>query len=305
MRYRALLFASLILLAGCGGGGSGPASTPLGKAVFTVTWPDAARLVPVAANSVRITLTGGSFTVSQVLTRPATGNTATATFDAVPVGQLLATAAAFPTTDGTGTPQAFASLPITVEPNVIAHADLTMASTIDHLEITPPVATLTAGDNLQLIMAARDRNGAVVFTSPSTIQWVSSAPGVASTDANGGITALTMGDAPITVTETESGKSATAPITVKLRIQISPVTVQVPVGGSQLFSARVTGASNTGVTWSVQEGSVGGSISPSGQYVAPPARGTFHVVATSAADPTQQAVATVTVQSGTGQVVIQ
>ena len=49
------------------------------------------------------------------------------------------------------------------------------------------------------------------------------------------------------------------------------------------FTASVWGASNNEVTWSVQETTSGGSISPSGIYTAPSAAGVYHVVATSAA----------------------
>ena len=62
-------------------------------------------------------------------------------------------------------------------------------------------------------------------------------------------------------------------------------------GGTQQFTATVTGTSNTAVTWSAS----GGSISPSGWFTAPAIIGIYTVQATSAADPSQSASATVTV----------
>ena len=60
--------------------------------------------------------------------------------------------------------------------------------------------------------------------------------------------------------------------------------------------ATVSGTTNTGVTWSVQE-SFGGTINSTGLYTAPPDTwGTFHVVATSQANPTSMGIATVAVQ---------
>ena len=53
------------------------------------------------------------------------------------------------------------------------------------------------------------------------------------------------------------------------------------------------------VNWSVQEGTTGGTITNAGLYTAPDTTGTFHVVATNAADTSQSSVATVTV-SGIG-----
>ena len=49
------------------------------------------------------------------------------------------------------------------------------------------------------------------------------------------------------------------------------------------------------MTWSVQEGAAGGTIAATGVYSAPAVAGTYHVVATSVADPAKSAIATVTV----------
>src|SRR5262249_154480 len=65
------------------------------------------------------------------------------------------------------------------------------------------------------------------------------------------------------------------------------------------FSAMVTGTvagQSTAVTWSVQEAG-GGTVDGSGHYTAPASAGTFHVIATSVADPTKKGSATVTVTS--------
>jgi len=57
----------------------------------------------------------------------------------------------------------------------------------------------------------------------------------------------------------------------------------------------VTGTPNQTVTWSVQEGLTSGVIDVNGNYIAPNRSGTFYVVATSQADATKSAVATVTI----------
>jgi chemotaxis response regulator CheB len=67
------------------------------------------------------------------------------------------------------------------------------------------------------------------------------------------------------------------------------------VNHSQTFTASVLNASNPGVTWSVREGSNGGSVTSGGVYTAPSAAGTYHVVATSQQDTSKTATATVTV----------
>ncbi len=80
-----------------------------------------------------------------------------------------------------------------------------------------------------------------------------------------------------------------------VEVAITPTSATVPAGGTQAFTATVTGSANTAVTWSVQEGAAGGTITQAGLYTAPAIAGTYHVVATSQADPTKSAVATVTV----------
>lgn len=74
--------------------------------------------------------------------------------------------------------------------------------------------------------------------------------------------------------------------------------IDITFGQSQTFIATVTGTTNTAVTWTVQEGTAGGAITAAGVYTPPTTAGTYHVVATSQADTTQQCVATIVVQSG-------
>jgi hypothetical protein len=87
-------------------------------------------------------------------------------------------------------------------------------------------------------------------------------------------------------------------------VAVVPANVRVTTGASVSFGATVTGTSNGVVTWSVMEGPAGGTVDGSGQYVAPAAPGTFHVVATSRADPTISSTAIVTVVAPTAITVI-
>jgi len=83
-------------------------------------------------------------------------------------------------------------------------------------------------------------------------------------------------------------------------IGISPSTVVLFPGGRQSFSCNVAAVDNT-CKWSIQEGAAGGSLSPSGPavvYTAPAEAGTYHVIATSNADSTRSAAATITVADG-------
>jgi len=65
-------------------------------------------------------------------------------------------------------------------------------------------------------------------------------------------------------------------------------SVSMPPSGCLLASAVVTGATDTRVTWTLQEGSSGGTVSAKGLYTAPATAGTYHLVATSLQDPTKK-----------------
>jgi hypothetical protein len=82
-----------------------------------------------------------------------------------------------------------------------------------------------------------------------------------------------------------------------ISVYISPAAAAVDQGDTVQFTAGVGGSSNQAVTWSIQEGAAGGTISPSGLYTAPGAAMTVHVVATSVADPSKSFSATVTVNA--------
>lgn len=86
-------------------------------------------------------------------------------------------------------------------------------------------------------------------------------------------------------------------------VVVTPRNASVTQGGTQQFSAAVTGASNTAVTWTVAEGA-GGSITAGGVYTAPTATGTYHVTATLQANAAVSDTATVTVTAPVVTVVI-
>jgi hypothetical protein len=85
-----------------------------------------------------------------------------------------------------------------------------------------------------------------------------------------------------------------APAPVSVAVSVSPSSATLIPGATWQFTATVTGSANTVVTWSVQE-PAGGSITNAGLYTSPNTAGTFHVVATSLADPSKTYVATVNV----------
>ena len=213
------LALTIIALVGCGGGGS--TQPPKGRAIFTVFWPFRSRVIPVAAESVKITLSTKPER-SQYLVRP---DQTEVTFDEVPVGDYMATMTAYPMKDGTGTAQARATIPVKIVENAPVRLSVTTESAIDHLEIAPGSAALNLGEVQTFSVTAKDAQGNVVMTSPKTILWSSSDKQIIRVEASGAALAAGGGTAKITVQETESGKSASADGTV-----VVPLTLDVYKG---------------------------------------------------------------------------
>jgi Tol biopolymer transport system component len=80
-----------------------------------------------------------------------------------------------------------------------------------------------------------------------------------------------------------------------IKVAITPTTTTSVINQSVQFSATVTGTTNKAVTWTVKE-SAAGTVKE-GLYQAPVVNGTYHVVATSVADPTKSASAEVAVSA--------
>ncbi len=99
------------------------------------------------------------------------------------------------------------------------------------------------------------------------------------------------------VSVADSTKSASATVSVSaaqtVSVSVSPTAVAMPQKWQQQFAAIVSGSSNTAVLWSVKQGT--GTISQSGLYTAPQVVETDVISATSQADSTKSASASVTV----------
>ena len=191
------------------------------------------------------------------------------------------------------------------DPSKSGSAVVAVASSVA-VSISPTEAQVTAG-------AQKQFTATVTGTTNSAVSWSvvgSGCSGVAcgSISTSGLYTAPTSTPTPpqVSVTATsvaDPTKSATSSVTIipEVSVTVSPSTVQLPVLGHQQFTATVTGSSNTSVTWRIAGGCIGaacGTISASGVYTAPPAvpsPAQVSVTATSVADPTKSASATVTV----------
>jgi len=105
---------------------------------------------------------------------------------------------------------------------------------------------------------------------------------------------------------TSNGSSETPPPTTS-NVTVAPATVSLKKGGSQTFTATVSGTIDQNVFWEIAEAtpksgdSTHGFISNGGVYVAPttvPNPAIVTIKAVSGADPTKSGTATVTLQAG-------
>src|SRR5438128_1427995 len=104
-REFSLIILMIRLLSGCGGGTDSKSGT--GRAEFKILWPERSRLIPDASNSIKVEIRrGGALVDSKVAPRPAAGSSSLIIFDNLPVAQVSAEAAAYPSVDGTGVAQA-------------------------------------------------------------------------------------------------------------------------------------------------------------------------------------------------------
>lgn len=179
------------------------------------------------------------------------------------------------------------------DPTQVATATVTLVSNIA-VTVNPSSANLTDGQTQQFT--------ATVFgTTTSDVTW-SLSPAVGTISATGLYTAPSPVPAKITVTVkatsvADPGVSDTATINLSppaVSITIAPTSVSLTNSQTQQFVATVTGHPNTAVTWSISPPV--GTIAPDGLYTAPstiPVAQKVTVTATSAADPTKSASATV------------
>lgn len=220
MRKTAPLLLAL-LLAGCGGGGSshGGTATPAAKGTATVSiaWPArSARFVPVASNSVVVTLSlDGVQSGQQTLPRPTDdASTATATFTGLAYGDYVVTLAAYPNADGSGNAQATgaASLPVTEDAPGVANVSLT-----------------TTVANLSILPLAFRKNQTAVAT-------------VGATDAAGNTVLLAVGDA------TEGITWSADPIPNTLGAMVDAVTFSSQTGTSVTLTGVHSGTTQVHAT---------------------------------------------------------
>ncbi len=94
----------------------------------------------------------------------------------------------------------------------------------------------------------------------------------------------------------QTPKPLPQPTPPAVTITVSPDAITTLSGRPTQFAAQISAPPDQNqITWSVVEGNAGGTISSTGLYLAPEAQGTFHVKATSVANPAVSSTAAVSV----------
>jgi len=164
-------------------------------------------------------------------------------------------------------------------------------------ETQPFTATVSGSSNTSVTWSVNGVNGGNPTVGTISATGLYTAPPLVPNPASVSITAKSAAD---------SSKAASAQVSVKLKISISPMTPSVELFHAQQFSAAIVGVSNTTVQWSINDvqggNSVVGTIDSTGIYTAPiflPSPATVNVKATSVADPSQTASTTTTLVADT------
>ena len=215
MAICAILCLGALVLAGCGGAHS-PSHSQFGEVRVTVDWPaEDVRLIPAGAQSVKAEVYEVAAKVGEaVMARPSGQTSTSCTIGDVPPGSATVSVTACPNADGSGTPMASGGTTVTVVAAQTAQVEITMASTIVSVEVTPAGPSTAVGQTVQLAAAAKDSQDRIVLVASGKIQWTSSANSVATVDSTGKVTGVSQGTADITATDTESGKSGSDMVTV-------------------------------------------------------------------------------------------
>jgi hypothetical protein len=276
-RLAALLLA-VAALSACGG--SGPTAEAARTDVAVVVDPSSAALAPAGSVTFAATVTGTANTAVTWSVQESGGGTVDTTGRYVAPGaagvyHVVARSTADATASASATVTIVAPVAVTISPRtatVAASGSVAFA------------ATVASSADTAVSYAVQESSGCGSVTAAG----VYTAPGAAATCHV------------IATSHADATKSDVATVTVtapppSVAISVTPSSKAINSCQSVTLAATVTGSSNTAVTWSVQEGSAGGTVTSAGVFTASATAGTYHVVATSAADPTKTAVATVTV----------
>lgn len=298
------LLPLMVSLTGCGGGGGHPGPS-VSFVRIAIDWPARSRDVTAVSSALSALIIvkgsaadGSDFTFGE--NRKTTDPSAyTGTYTSsgqTRVGTWPLQVKFYAQPNATGDVVAVANGQIPVPSQYGNITNVTTTGTIKNVTI-PAGQIVLVGQHTDLAFSTTDANGTVIAVTPGSAFFkVVTGTSALQIDQNGQATGVAPGTATVTVT-VDGITSAAQTVTVApaTSITLTPDSASLPTGGTQTFTATVNGISSQSVTWSVQEGQAGGTITGGGVYTAPSTSGTYHVVATSTVNNQVTGTAVVTV----------
>lgn len=232
--YRvSLLLGSLLALLSSGCGGSKGGSTPSSKLSLAINWPARGRLIPDAANSIKLQVfVGPDEVASKVVARPEGGEgTTTIVIENLPPVTVTLKASAHPNADGTGTAQAMGTTLLTLTASSITSTSILMGSTIHHIGLSPSISSVRFNESKTVTATAFDQANNMILTSPANWTWQVSNGNlqVAPEGSSCTVTGASAGSANLTIRETESGVQLVTALTITSGTGSNGYTI-IPIG---------------------------------------------------------------------------
>jgi hypothetical protein len=259
----------LVFLAGCGGGSSSTES----QAVIIRISPSSVNVVQGGNQNFTSSVTGSSNTgVTWSVMEGAAGGTITSS------GQYTAPNAA-----------GLFHVVATSQADIAKSATANVVVPAVAISVQPNAVSMTTGESITFkAQVSGTLNTAVVWSVQEGSGGQISGSGNYTAPAGFGVFHV------VATSQADTTKTSVAVVNVgAVSVSVIPSSDVLGPGGVRQFSASVASAIQQAVSWSVQEGAAGGSITGNGLYTAPNQVGNFHAIATSVVDPSKSATATV------------
>jgi uncharacterized protein YjdB len=206
--------AACVLLYGCGSGTQTAATS--GDLALRVAWPQATRLIPASARSVRVTVTdSGGYAIGLTANRPSgTGTFSTLFFGSLRPGAVALFAKAYTAADAQGVVVAQAAQTAQVAAGATAEVTVELASAVTAVTLSPTRVAVAVDATQAVTASARNADDDTVPLAATGNTWVSGDPAIATVSASGVVRGIAPGTTEITFTEVQSGTQVSVPVTV-------------------------------------------------------------------------------------------
>jgi uncharacterized protein YjdB len=295
---------------GCGGSKGGGGATPSPSSsptpgerqvspTYTIIWPNRSRALnpPASTRSLRITLTRGSFTRSELIDRSEarTGSYAESRTlaSAIPTGGYRVTVECFADPAGRGASVAAGAEDVTIQNDGSGIGEVSLTGAVKSAALLPD-QRVGFGQTQTLAFEARTASGGLLTLSPGSAFLV--VPGTDErlrVEQGTEVRGLRPGVATVLVVIDDAiSAPADVEVTSTASVTLSPERIELGTGQTTTLTAGTIGAAETGIDWSAPSG---GSVTAGGVFTAPGVVGEFSVIARSRWDPKKLAQATIVV----------